>query len=70
MFCLFCFFNGLKNDWMDFNDSFFILLTMDPEEVIVNFDFLIEGFINYIISIDYFTKNKERKIAHKKNTSV
>ena len=31
--------NGLENGWIDFDDSFFYLLTMDPEEVIVNFDF-------------------------------
>ena len=31
--------NGLENGWMDFDDSFFYLLTKDPGEVIVNFDF-------------------------------
>ena len=34
------------------------------------FRFLIGGFINQIININYFTKNKERKIKHKNNTSV
>ena len=36
--CMFVCMFGLENSWMDFDDSFLYLLTMDPEEVIVNFD--------------------------------
>ena len=61
--------NGLENGWMDFDDSF-LFVHYGSRRGHNQLWFLIGGDINYIININYFTKNKERKITHKNNTSV